>query len=65
MAEQNLINYFQWLREAIKNEPHKFQSLGQLILLITVHLNSNKNEELSALFSSVLGFQVIFMNRQL
>uniref|UniRef100_A0A914CKZ9 Uncharacterized protein n=1 Tax=Acrobeloides nanus TaxID=290746 RepID=A0A914CKZ9_9BILA len=57
IAEHHLANYFQWIRELIKREPEKFDSLNQLILLITVHFNSNKNDELVALFSSVLGFQ--------
>lgn len=60
MAEHHLTDYFQWIRELVKNEPEKFHALSQLILLVAVHFNTNKNDELANLLSAVLGFKVRF-----
>uniref|UniRef100_A0A915ET39 Integrator complex subunit 2 n=1 Tax=Ditylenchus dipsaci TaxID=166011 RepID=A0A915ET39_9BILA len=56
IAEKYLIVFFQWIRDLATSSEHS--SLSQLMLLVAIHMNTNKGDELSRLLSSVLGFKV-------
>lgn len=59
MVEGYLIDYFGRLRAfASTANTAEYASLSQLMLLVAIHMNTNKGDELAALLSSVLGFKV-------
>jgi hypothetical protein len=64
VAEQQLMEFFSWVREATEvGDAIEYAPLNRFMLLAAIHMQTNNGEELSRLLSSELSFNVSLFDR--